>query len=157
MDEIKKNSVEEENKPMEQSAEVEIETTKGFLAWVKSHKKQLIWAGVSITTIIGIILSIKNKDVLFELWQSLSEKVKKSPVSTTDIITTKQPCAHTADADITIRTYTHPTEAFNVSRHIRTLPEGKHHSAAKAAEAMSLGIELPPNQTIVGPYTKCAA
>ena len=43
-----------------------------------------------------------------------------------------------------------------MSRHVRTMAEGKHHSDAKAAEAMALGIDLLPNQTLVGPYTKCA-
>ncbi len=157
MNEINKNLVEEENKSIEQSVEVETDTQKGFLIWVKSHKKQLILAGVSITTIIVIFIGIKNKDDLVGLWHTLSEKVKKSPISTSDISIAKQPYAHTTNSDIPIRTYTLPTEAFNVSRHIRTLPEGKHHSATKAAEAMLLGIELSPNQTIVGPYTKCVA
>ena len=61
------------------------------------------------------------------------------------------------NAVLQTRAYTTPTEAFGVSRHIRTMATGKHHSAAKAAEAATLGIDLLPNQTLVGPYTKCAA
>ena len=34
------------------------ENQKGFIAWVKAHKKQLIVAGISITAIIGVILGI---------------------------------------------------------------------------------------------------
>ena len=41
----------------------ELEKKKGtFITWVKSHKKELIFAGISIASIIGIILGIKNKD-----------------------------------------------------------------------------------------------
>ena len=36
---------------------------------------------------------------------------------------------------------------------IRNLPEGWHHSAEKAAEALRLGIELAANQTIVDPFS----
>lgn len=43
---------------------------------------------------------------------------------------------------------------FWVSSHIRTLPQGYHHSAAKAKEAAELGIKLASNQTIVDAYLK---
>jgi predicted membrane chloride channel (bestrophin family) len=36
------------------------EEKKGFMAWVKEHKKELILAGVSIGVIIAIVLGIKN-------------------------------------------------------------------------------------------------
>lgn len=41
-----------------------------------------------------------------------------------------------------------------VSMHIRTLPQGYHHSPAKAKEAAKLGIKLASNQTIVDAYVK---
>ncbi len=155
MSEIKTTLTDEANVP-EQNLDVAPENKRGFLTWVKNHKKQLILAGVSITTIVGIILGIKNKDVLTALWKSLSESVKKAPVST-ETIPVKQPHVPTTSVELSVRAYTPPVEAFDVSRHVRTMAEGKHHSAAKAAEAMALGIDLPPNQTLVGPYTKCAA
>lgn len=34
-----------------------MEEKKSFLIWVKEHKKQLIIAGVSVATIVGIILA----------------------------------------------------------------------------------------------------
>ena len=37
------------------------EEKKGFIAWVKAHKKELIIAGVGVPAIIAIILGIKNK------------------------------------------------------------------------------------------------
>jgi len=42
-----------------------------FLAWVQSHKKQLILAGVSMSLVIGIVLCIKSKKSLMEFWALL--------------------------------------------------------------------------------------
>ena len=55
------------------------------------------------------------------------------------------------------RTYTLPTDSFEVSQHIRKLSEGRHHSLEKAIEAAALGINLLPNQTIVDAYSKYVA
>lgn len=44
----------EETVQLDQNVEAIPETKKGFLAWVKSHKTELILAGVGITTIIGV-------------------------------------------------------------------------------------------------------
>ena len=132
------------------------ETKKGLLAWVKSHKTELILAGVSITTIIGVILGLKNKDALAELWAMLSKSITKAPAETA-VAASVATAAPALETVASTRAYTPPTEAFDVSRHIRTMAEGWHHSPEKAAEAAALGIELLPNQTLVGPYTKGAA
>lgn len=123
------------------------ENKKGFIAWVKAHKKQLIVAGISITAIIGVILGIKNKETLDELWKTLKDSLKKTtPTIQTDL----QPLENV----IPFRQYTLPQEPVDVVQHIRTLSEGRHHSAKKAAEAAALGITLLPNQTLVDKYTK---
>lgn len=77
MSEIKTALTDEANVP-EQNLDVAQENKRGFLTWVKNHKKQLILAGVRTTTIVGIILGLKNKDALTALWKSLSESVKRS-------------------------------------------------------------------------------
>ena len=51
---------------------------KWFISWVKAHKKELIIAGISIATIIGIIVAIQNKNKILELWESL-RKCTKNP------------------------------------------------------------------------------
>lgn len=140
----------------DQNVESVPETKKGLLAWVKSHKTELILAGVSITTIIGVILGLKNKDALAELWATLSKSITKAPVETA-VAASAATATPVLETMASTRVYTPPTEAFDVSRHIRTMAEGWHHSAEKAAEAAALGIELLPNQTLVGPYTKGAA
>lgn len=123
------------------------ENQQGFIAWVKAHKKQLIVAGISITAIIGVILGIKNKETLDELWEALKDSLKKTtPTIQTDL----QPLENV----IPFRQYTLPQEPVDVVQHIRTLSEGRHHSAKKAAEAAVLGITLLPNQTLVDKHTK---
>ena len=146
----------EETVQLDQNVEAIPETKKGFLAWVKFHKTELILAGVSITTIIGVILGLKNKEALAELWATLSKSITKSPTETS-VVASAATATPVLETVVSTRAYTPPTEAFDVSRHIRTMAEGWHHSAEKAAEAAALGIELLPNQTLVGPYTKGAA
>ena len=50
---------------------------KGFIAWVKEHKTQLLLTGVSVTTILATALGIKNKDAIIELWNTLKKQVEK--------------------------------------------------------------------------------
>lgn len=143
----------EETYQMEQNTDKMSENKRGFIIWVKTHKKQLILAGVGLTTIIGIILRLKSKDAIEALWDSLEECVKKVPIEEQVAL----PDTSVLETVMPTRKYTSPTEKFDVSRHIRTMAVGRHHSAEKAAEAAALGIELLPNQTIVDTYAKCVA
>ena len=54
------------------------EEKKGFLAWVKEHKAQLILIGISVPTLIAIVAGIKNKDAIKEIWANLKEAIKKA-------------------------------------------------------------------------------
>jgi predicted transcriptional regulator len=56
-----------------------MEEKKSFLLWVKVHKKQLIIAGVSLATIVGIILGIKNRESIIRFWNSLKKAIEKTP------------------------------------------------------------------------------
>ncbi len=51
---------------------------KDFVAWIKSHKTQLILAGISVPTIISVVLGLKNKDAIKALWKNLSEGIKEA-------------------------------------------------------------------------------
>lgn len=135
---------------------------KVFIEWVKAHKKQLTITGISTLAVIGIILGIKNKDTIIELWASLQKSISKAPPETptfsmpapktTEIRTaTSELVAETKELT---RAYTPQTIPFNVKDHLRNLPEGWHASPEKIAEAELLGIELLPNQTLVNSYTK---
>ncbi len=129
----------------------------GFIAWVKAHKKQLLLAGISVTAIIGVIIGLKNKDAIMDLWDSLEKSLTKVPEKLPEPLNVAQVTPPALEEVIPVRPYTSPQEAFDVSQHIRTLSGGRHHSAEKAAEAAAMGITLLPNQTLVDSYTKCAA
>ena len=57
-----------------------MEDKKIFIVWIKSHKKQLILAGISITAIIAIVVGIKNKSEIIKLWKALQEKIKRGEI-----------------------------------------------------------------------------
>lgn len=132
------------------------ENKTGFLKWVKNHKKQLALAGISIVVIVGIVVDIKNKDALMKLWNELEDSIKKTPkdaASYTRTINVDMPSIVFVE---TTTKYTMPQTPFNVSQHVRNLSDGRQHSVEKEAEALSLGIHLLENQTLVDPYTKGA-
>lgn len=55
----------------------ELPEKNGFIIWVKDNKAKLLLAGISITTLIVTILSLKNKDAIIELWNSLKKELEK--------------------------------------------------------------------------------
>ncbi len=140
------------------------EQKKGFIDWIKAHKKELIIAGISIATLTGIILCIKNRASIEALWKSLIgaieessavmpkvshlniEKIEQTTVTVPSVIIPTD-----INAINTTRTFQHP---FEVSDHIRNLHTGWSASAEKLAEAKAMGIVLLPGQTLVGTYTK---
>lgn len=137
------------------------EEKKGFVAWVKAHKKELIIAGVSIGAIIAVALGIKNKDALMKMWGTLMDSIKE-PVTPVSKLTEAAPITsvinitdvkenHVVNLSNVNRTIQYP---FDVSKHIRNLHPGWNASAEKIAEAEMLGIVLQPGQTIVDGYTK---
>ena len=66
----------DENKVVMQKNE-EIPEKKGFMVWVKEHKTQLLFAGISVTTLVATILGLKNKDAIAELWDTLKKEIEK--------------------------------------------------------------------------------
>jgi len=134
---------------------------KGFVTWVKEHKKKLILAGVSVGVIIAIVLGVKNKDALMKLWETMKASIKKpiAPGRDISVATPTVPAIHAMEVrelpavEITksSRIMQYP---FDVSDHIRNLHPGWKASAEKLAEAERLGIVLQPGQTLVDGYTK---
>ena len=140
----------------------------GFWRWVKAHKKQLAITGISLTALVALILGLKNKDAIFELWTILEKSTRKVSVDNSAVTTlceysdeitevvTEFPDTVTEVA-ATTRPYTSPQLPVDIPMHIRNLPDGRSHSAVKAAEAAALDIQLLPHQTLVDAYTKYAA
>ena len=50
-----------------------------FIKWVKVHKNELFLAGISIASLICVIIGIKNKDSIKELWAAVQKTVSKIP------------------------------------------------------------------------------
>lgn len=132
------------------------ENKKGFIAWVKAHKKQLLIAGISVAAIIGIFIGLKNKETIKELWETLENSLRKTSKKLPETITIVEIAPPVIEEAIPVRMYTPPQGPFDVGQHIRNLSDGRHHSIEKAAEAAALGIDLLPHQTLVDTYTKCA-
>ena len=131
------------------------ENKKGFIAWVKAHKKQLFMAGISVQH-IGIIIGLKIRKPSRNCGVP-ENSLSKTPENLPESITIVQTAPPVIEEVIPVRVYTSPQEPFDVSQHIRNLSGGRHHSVEKAAEAAALGIDLLPHQTLVDTYTKCAA
>jgi hypothetical protein len=140
------------------------EQKKGFLAWVKAHRKELIIAGICATALIGIIICMKNRDSIEALWKSLSSAIEKSPTKAPKLSQTT--IEKIAQSSVTITDVINPTEIsvinttrtfqdpFEVSDHIRSLHEGWRASAKKITEAEVMGIILQPGQTLVDAHIK---
>ena len=156
MSDVKKDVAVEEVVASEENDEQILESKSGFLTWVNEHRNQLIIAGISITALIGLILGIKNMDVLKELKTVLNKKININSIPTLPE-SESQPAISVLNLVDEKSTYTPPKEAFDVRMHVRTMAAGRHHSVAKAEEAARLGIKLLPNQTIVDTYPKYTA
>lgn len=140
------------------------EQKKGFLAWVKKHRKELIIAGISATALIGIIICMKNRDSIEALWKSLIGAIEKSPTESPKISQTS--IEKIAQSSVTVTDVINPSKipvinseityqnSFEVSDHIRNLHEGWRASAKKITEAESMGIILQEGQTLVDAYVK---
>lgn len=128
-----------------------------IISWIKAYKKQLLLAGVSITAVIGVIIGLKNKEAIVNLWDFLKRNLTRHSEGQITPSCSAVVTPFAVEEVVSIRSYTSSQKAFDVNRDIRNLSGGRHHSAEKAAEAATLGIVLLPHQTIVDTYTKCAA
>jgi len=139
------------------------ESKKGLVLWIKQHKKQLIVAGISIAAIISLILVIKNREAILELWASLkktisntSAEILKSKATVTVKIATETKTIPIQEISVS-RPLSARQIPFDVSGHPRTLSKGWCASAEKIATAAKNGYpNLLPNQTWVVPYVKGA-
>lgn len=133
-----------------------MEERKGLINWIKAHKKELIIAGISVGTLIMIVLGIENQKSIAIVWDSLS-KVLKQPATKVLVPVTKAPVEIPLEpiqeviAAVASNSGSLP---FEVSRHVRNLPDGWHASPGKIAEALNNGIILMDGQTWVDSYMK---
>lgn len=140
------------------------EQKKGFMNWVKAHKKELIIAGISLGAIIAVVCCYRKRESIGELWETLKNAISKLPSDTFTSEMVIENINETAPIDVdkfisteapvilSIRAM--PEKPFDVSEHIRNLPDGWHASAEKIATAAEHGYQLLPGQTLVENYTK---
>ena len=136
---------------------------RSFISWVKAHKKELTYAGISITAFVGIILGLKNEDALMKMWKELKDAIAKTkkaaekvpkekvivPIQVEKAIEVTNPLKLVVADNVPIG-----KEPFGIKKHVRNLPFGYHPSLEKITTAPENGIELLPNQTWVKDYTK---
>lgn len=129
---------------------------KGFICWIKEHRKKLTIAGISIGALILIVLGIKNQEMIKVVWDSLRKAVKQPTAKAAEAVTkvTVEIPLEPIQEVITAVTSNSETLPFEVSRHIRNLPEGWHASPEKIAEALKNNIILMDGQTWVESYMK---
>ena len=128
-----------------------MEDRKSLIQWIKDHKKQLIIAGISIGTLIMIILGIKNRAAIRAVWDSLKEVVKHptaKPAEEVEKVVTEISPAPAAEIVTAVKSNSEMVP-FEVSRHIRNLPNGWHASPEKVAEAQKNNINISEGQTWV--------
>ena len=58
----------------------ELPDKKGIVSWIKEHKAELLFAGISLTALLLTIVGIKNKEELLTLWQDLKKRLEKGAV-----------------------------------------------------------------------------
>ncbi|NLS86180.1 MAG: hypothetical protein GXZ14_11410 [Ruminococcaceae bacterium] len=73
----------------EEKCEIKENTRKHeIIAWIKAHKKQLIFAGISIPTVIMITLGLKNKDAIKALWDELRDEIETGSIYSSKLFDT---------------------------------------------------------------------
>lgn len=121
-----------------------------FIQWVKAHKRALIIAGISVAAIIGIIVGIKKKETLMELWSCLQKQMGSSsyvPIEKTEEVLYKTEI-------IGFPAKRNLLASIEVSDHLRNLPDGWQASEQKITSALEHGYHLEVGQTWVNTYTK---
>lgn len=139
-----------------------MEDRRDLIQWIKEHKKQLIFAGIGVGTLILIVLGLKNQEEIKSVWKSLEEVAKRpaaKAVKETAKVMVEATPERVPDIPSAVVTVTaQETIPFEVSRHIRNLPDGWHASPEKVAEALKNNIILGEGQTWVDSYMKgCTA
>ena len=141
---------------------------KGFAAWVRKHRKQLIKAGLSVAAVAALIaVAYIKRDSIAELWQNLKallEKSNSSKLITSDEVIRQETtilteinenvCSITEQTTISAK---HSYSACTVAEHLRKLPRGQHPSPSKYPELELYGLTPEDGYTVITEYQKGAA
>ena len=129
---------------------------KDFIAWIEANKVPLAVAGFSVAIIVLLALRFGKSEDIMKLWDYLEKGIKHSSRSMAPIVNAEKAVMAISKEQVECA-HTSPHVAYEVGQHIRNLPSWQHHSAEKAIEAASKGIELLSSQTLVDAYMRGAA
>ena len=125
---------------------------KSIVKWIKSHKTELVSAGVSIAIIVAVIMGIKNHKDMGVLFESLKAMINKTPKSVCEPAKTALVIKNSTPIIMEFSIGTQRRIPHNVSEHLRDLPKGWKPSAEKVATAAEHGFKLNQGQTWVEKY-----
>ena len=60
------------------------EDSNALVLWIKAHKAQLLFVGISVPAIIATALGLKNKDAIKAMWKTLCEAIEEANKFTPD-------------------------------------------------------------------------
>lgn len=121
-----------------------MEEKRKCVQWIKEHKKELIFAGLSTGAVIAIMLGIKNKET-FDRKMNLKHFLSDSSDNSLNII---------IKDDLISDSFADDSVLIEVSPHIRNLHEGWSASPNKIETALENGFALKDGQTWVESYKK---
>lgn len=116
------------------------------LQWIKAHRKEILAAGLSISALILTVFACKNAKELASFMELLKLKIENPKIDIPNL-------ENLTDENVTEINKIINRASHEVSQHIRNLSKGRHASPEKTKEALDMGIQLLPWQTIVDAYT----
>lgn len=131
-----------------------MEERKGFARWIEKNKEKLIIAGIGTGSLLLVVLGIRNRETIQMVWNSLKEAVKQPTEIMVAANITLQISPELIPETVTAVVSDSKCLPFEVSGHIRNLPDGWRASPEKIAEAMENNIMLLDGQTWVDSYVK---
>lgn len=120
-----------------------------ILEKTKAHKGKIIIAGVTVLSLVGVVLIAKNWDAISAYVINHLKRGAKTSDNLAYLITEATETAVTNNPS--------NVRVIDISRHIRNLPEGWNASPEKIDVAIKTGIKLNAHQTWVDNYSKMYA
>lgn len=130
---------------------------QGLKGWWYRNKKTVLIVGGILAAAGASYAIYRNRHIVKGLFASIKQEsfVINNPQVSVEVATPiVTPLTESPQA---ISKIINGGEAFDVSGHIRNLPNGWKATPEKIAEAAELGISLVGNQTLVDSYMKNAA
>lgn len=117
---------------------------KDFILWIKAHKKQLVVAGVSIATIILVVIELKNESEILRLWGILKERIERGELYSTKWFDTATDAELNFEREKVRQAFCSSGKDFQAASHLQNLLWRFDDEMSKRA----WGDEIPHSTTI---------